>query len=834
VVRLDRLEQVEGPLGRHATIAKGVLDVLYAQPAADASVQRVQLELGRLLEQVGVGLPQPVTPAELERVLGWLHDQDVVRIDEGLNLVRQAFKLRVFRGKRLPTITRLYRERVEPWYEGQYRRTHLMVRYGQVGSRDQAAARGLMEAYFRLPGEEFTARYGLDRPEKQEELRRPILPADERRILDGLNSAQREVVDAAEPAVVVVAGPGSGKTRSIVHRIAALVKIQQVPPERILALAYNRNAVRELRVRLRDLIGPRAHALRVHTFHGLALAILGRTLGEVLRADPEDPTRAGRTGKSPAFDDLLREACDLLERGDADGGLPDDTVARRVRLLGGLEHIFVDEYQDVDALQYRFIQLLAGLGQEEEEPSGEGPPLPVRRVQIRLCVIGDDDQNIYAFRGASNRFLLQFEHEYAARRVLLTENYRSTEPIIEAANRLIAHNTDRCKRSPLEQVRIDVARRGQGARPVEAWRFVSPAALAAWVCRKVREWLGQGVAPCDVAILAPRWDDLGAVRLLLEREGIRSQALDRGPVRLVRNRAACLLLDALRKGLSEVIGPNETVEVRVRRFFQRRGRSTDEPTVCALVQIAQDLDRERGSGSGEELLPMTAEEVFEAIHEFDAANETHRDERTVLVTSCHGAKGLEFRKVILLTDGFEPSRSDVERANSWETAWGERRRLFYVAMTRAKDELVLCGIGGARLVQEAGLTARPVPFLEAELPARLVYLDLTPEDVDLGHRATLTQQDLIGRLHEGAPLRLRVNRFHDGWLVCTPEGIEVGDLSRNGDERLRERGLGAGSFDFRDGEVRVGRVFHHLKFNDVTGEKTEDRFVVIPQIRVCR
>jgi ATP-dependent DNA helicase RecQ len=319
-------------------------------------------------------------------------------------------KLRVFKGKQLRTISKLHRERVEPWYEGQYRRTHLMVRYGTISSTDPEAGRQLVEDYFRLPRAEFDRRFGLSKREEKDAIRKPILPTEEQRILGDLNDAQKEVVNAEDAALVVVAGPGSGKTRSIVHRIAALVKIKQIPPERILVLAYNRNAVHELRVRLRGLVGPRASGLKVHTFHGLALSILGRTLGEVSRAEPEDPTHAGRHLRSPVFEELLREACDLLEHGDGAGGLPDSAVARRIRILGGLEYIFVDEYQDVDELQYRFIKLLAGLGQgdtrDAEEGEGEGPEEAERRVQIRLCVIGDDDQNLYAFRGASNRFLL--------------------------------------------------------------------------------------------------------------------------------------------------------------------------------------------------------------------------------------------------------------------------------------------------------------------------------------------------------------------------------------------------------------------------------------------
>ncbi len=838
VVRLEGLDNVTSRLERHKVMATGVLDALYARATGDDAEQRVQIELGHLLEQVGKLVSPEAEPKELEQVLGWLHDRDVMRIDEGLNLVRQAFKLRVFRGRQLRSITRLHGERVEPWYQDQYRRTHLMVRYGQISSDDPEAGRQLLESYFRLPREEFDDRHGLNKREEKTALRKPILPGEEKRILDDLNDAQQEVVNAEEAALAVVAGPGSGKTRCIVHRIAALVKIKQVPPERILALAYNRNAVRELRIRLRGLIGPQATGLKVHTFHGLALSILGRTLGEVLQSSSEDPTHAGYRMRSPGFDELLAEVCDLLENGDGVGGLPDDVLARRAQLLGGLEYIFVDEYQDIDELQYRFIKLLAGLRQagapDAEQGEGEAPGEFGRRVQIRLCVIGDDDQNIYAFRGASNRFLLQFEQEYEARRVLLTENYRSTESIIEAANRLIAHNTDRCKRESIEQVRINEARRGQFSRPVEAWQFADVAARAEWTRQKVHEWLEQGAAPGEIAILAPRWDDLGPVRLLLEQDNVTTQALDRGPVRLVRNRATCMLLEALRRSPHTIIGRDEMVETRMRNYFTSNTRSLNEPTVHALLQIARDIDRERGDGSGEDMLPITCEDVAEAIYEFDAANETHPDAQSVLVTSCHGAKGLEFRHVILFTDGFQPSRTDIERAGSYETALAEKRRLFYVAMTRAKDELIMCGTEVSPLVKESGLAVTQAPPANVVLPARLVYRDLTPKDVNLGHQAMRQQQCLIKRLQEGDFLQFRVNEFGDGWLVYTPEGEVIGDLSRQADQDLRKLGLGAGSFQFRDSEVRVGRIFQHLSFNDVTGEKTEDWFVVLPQIRVCR
>jgi ATP-dependent DNA helicase RecQ len=352
--------------------------------------------------------------------------------------------------------------------------------------------------------------------------------------------------------------------------------------------------------------------------------------------------------------------------------------------------------------------------------------------------------------------------------------------------------------------------------------------------RRVQKWLKEVKAPGEIAIIAPRWKDLGGIRLLLENEGIPTQALDRGSIRLTRSLATYMLLQAIQDCPGLLLGPTKRVEERVRKFLEGRGRSLDEPTVRALLQIAQDIDRERGAGIAEEMLPITGDEIVSSIREFDAANDMHRDDQAVLVTSCHGAKGLEFTRVILLWDGFEPTREDINRQGGQRQAWEEKRRLFYVAMTRAKEELVMCGVTDSRLVQETAVPIKPAPALPETMPRYIVYRDLTPEHVDLGYSATQGQQDRIKQLQEGQPLRLRVNWFGDGWLVYTQEDVLIGDLSRKGDEELKRSGLGAGSFSFNEGEVRVGRIYRHLKIDDITGKKLEDWFVVIPQIRVCR
>ncbi len=178
VVRIGGLEQVADPLARHRALAGVVLDALYTAVEGQGTL-RTRINLHHLLDLAGKATGSEVKEKELEQVLGWLHDRSVVRLDEGLNLVRQAFKLRVFKGKSVRTVTRLHRERVEPRYQDQYRRTHLMVRYGKIAAA--AARQEFLEDYFRLPSSEFDQRYGLAGRQEQEALSKPVLPGDEER-----------------------------------------------------------------------------------------------------------------------------------------------------------------------------------------------------------------------------------------------------------------------------------------------------------------------------------------------------------------------------------------------------------------------------------------------------------------------------------------------------------------------------------------------------------------------------------------------------------------------------------------------------------------------------
>lgn len=793
----------------HVNLVKSLIAALFEALAETAGARlRIEIDINQLLSDVNQrSQPQISSTEELEKALAWMHRHKLLRLADGLNLFHQAMKLKVFKGASINTIGSKHQKEVVPHYDEQARRTHIMLEYGDLCAPN--AYQNFIADYFTLRRSEFSHRY----PSTDNELAKlPVTQEDFEQIMTPLNPVQRAIVESDAAAIAVVAGPGSGKTRTIVHRIAYLVKVKRVDPARIIVLAYNRNAVRELRLRLQSLIGSVATRLRVYTFHGLALALLGRTL--------EQGGSKHISNNEQRFVQLLQEACDFIESGEEDADLDDeDRQARLVKLLGNTEYIFVDEYQDVAEQEYRLVKLLAGLGVTDD---------PSRSVQTNLCVIGDDDQNIYEFRGTNPEYIRRFQAEFKAERFLLTENYRSTEPIIAAANQLIQNNTHRCKRTVEEQVKVNNARSNQGGQPVHSFQFVNHSAQATWIAEQVNQWILEGVHPKEIAILARNWDSLRDVRALLDRRfKIPTHTLQGAEVKLVRNRVTQLLLNALGKNPHCLLPAQESVRTRFMRFFQSVGRRLNdpiEPTVKTLLKIADDLDKERGFGSEELAVPIGVNEIVTAIYEFNENPDVSLDENAVLVTSCHGAKGLEFSKVILLADGFSLKPPEIEAD----------RRLFYVAMTRAKNDLLICSTRQNRFVEEIGVPAQKITSTDIRLPDFVFYDDMNPKDIFLSFKETQRHQDIIKNLCEGDCLHLSPSHWKDSWRIYTIDGKEIGSLSRSANAKLLAQQINPNQFKFQVEEVTVRQVYWHKKVNDVTGEVLEDWYIVIPQIRVCR
>ena len=567
------------------------------------------------------------------------------------------------------------------------------------------------------------------------------------RLLDGLNPAQREAAEAVHGPVCILAGAGSGKTRTITHRIAHQVASGVARSDQILAVTFTERAASELGQRLRRLgiSGP----VRAATFHAAAWAQLryfwprlsGGPLPEVLphkvrllvpaarrarveardlaaeiewakarRLAPEDyAERAGdRDGPLPAAD--MAELYAAYEAAKSQRNLIDyeDMLLRTTALLeedpdaatqvrDRYRFVTVDEFQDVNPAQWALLR--AWLGDSRQ-----------------LCVVGDDDQTIYSFTGASAGYLTGFtEHYPDARVVTLTESYRSSPQVIDTANRLLARKTSG-RRAPL------VTRLPEGP-PPRFREFADATGEVDAVVESVAGLLAGGTAPREIAI---------CYRVNSQSEAFEAALRDAGVPFIVRGEAGFFERPEIRQALAAlraasgrpappgpppVAGAEPAAPTRADRAVEQvlRERLSFHPRRPPAGEAARERWRNLVTllDVAAMLVQADPETTYDAVvsdlsRRAAQGQETARDEGAVTLLTMHKAKGLEFDAVYLvaLEEGLMPishARADGEIA--------EERRLLYVGVTRARRHLWLSwarsrpGYGGKPT------TRRPSRFL---------------------------------------------------------------------------------------------------------------------------
>ncbi|RQW94806.1 DNA helicase PcrA [Micromonospora globispora] len=363
----------------------------------------------------------------------------------------------------------------------------------------------------------------------------PAARLDAQQLVEGLNGPQRDAVTHAGSPLLIVAGAGSGKTRVLTHRIAYLLAARDVHPGEIIAITFTNKAAGEMKERVAALVGPRARLMWVSTFHSACVRILRaehehaglkstfsiydaddsrRLMQLVARELDLDPKRYPARGLAAQVSNLKNELVDPEQfaaraKGPNERALAeaytlyqrrlreahaldfDDLIMTTVHLLQShphvaesyrrrFRHVLVDEYQDTNHAQYALIKELVS-GTEGIEPA-------------ELCVVGDADQSIYAFRGATIRNILEFERDFTdARTILLEQNYRSTQTILNAANAVIDRNTSRKPKRLWSEA-------GAGERIV-GYVADTEHAEADWVAREIDRLVDEGdTRPGDVAV----------------------------------------------------------------------------------------------------------------------------------------------------------------------------------------------------------------------------------------------------------------------------------------------------------------------------------------------
>lgn len=601
---------------------------------------------------------------------------------------------------------------------------HVMREYAETALKEMAAALRLVFDYFRNPRPDFLKRYFAGR---EDILRQATSEASWAVIVDGLNATQKEVVtDNSDGNRLVLAGPGSGKTRVIVHRLAYLLRVRRVPASSIIALTFNRHAAIEIRERLQKLVGSDAIGINVMTYHSLAMRLTGTrfALGQII--------------SEQTLDSVMQHAVDLLSGRQLLEGEDD----LREQLLRGYRYILVDEYQDIDERQYQLVSALAGRHREKEE-------------QLCILAVGDDDQNIYAWRDTSNRYIEQFCQDYKAGISYLVENYRSTGHIIDAANRVIDGNAGRLKAK--HPVRIDQARQQQvkggdweqldAERKGKVMRIALPAedqvqgniqaqAVMAEILRlkslRADEWR-------DFAVLARKHRHLWPLVAWCEQEGI--------PYFLAADKDAEIPLTRQRA----FVGVVRAIEAFDVGFSAASAWQKLQPLAVIQQQEWQlyfqnaftRLENEFGD------CELTGHALIEWL--YDDARELRRAPQDgIYLGTVHSAKGREFAHVLLLDGGWSMQKQ----------AQADERRLYYVGMTRAKETLTLCEFEGAKGFGESLKKAEKREFhsdYRVDLARR--FHQFRQNEVDLGYAGRFADGDALHRallgLESGVCLTLK-------------------------------------------------------------------------------
>lgn len=600
----------------------------------------------------------------------------------------------------------------DPGYDGEYG----VIRLFSDDELRQGNAVGLL---FDLPEqvepaavEEAYARYeaapAVSEHEKQQETPAPIaqpalLPAsDTSPILAGLDPDQRRAAEIIEGPLLIVAGPGTGKTRTLTHRIAYLVAEHGVSPETCLAITFTRRAAEEMCQRLVTLLPTQGRDVPVMTFHALGLTILQEyghllDLPEAIRVATEveqvqvlaeelditesaartllvqiSRARRGARTLDPDLERSLSAYRDAMHgRGFVDF---DDLIACSVDVLR--EHpdvaatlraryrwVSIDEYQDVDEGQYQLVTLLV---------PADG----------NLCVIGDPDQAIYGFRGGDVRFFQRFQADYPqARMVQLMRNYRSSRAIVDAAVQAIAPATlvqdrtlealrDGPRRITLRECPTDRAEAEFVVHTIE--RLIGGATFFSFDSGRVQTDEGRPLSFSDFAVLYRTNEQAGVLEEALARSGIPYQQRSHRP--LVEHPMVQFLVEQMRSEPTAT-SIEERLSTATEMWRERHGDGVEG---AVLLEALQPIARQAGSD-----LDAFCSELALGV---DVDLWDPRAERVSLLT-LHASKGLEFRVVFLV--GCEDGLLPLRRETSDDANVDEERRLFFVGMTRAGEQLYL-------------------------------------------------------------------------------------------------------------------------------------------------
>ena len=589
---------------RRMDICRFIVETLNAQRDISKETTLVNFSVVELLKQFIANRQETIfadnekpTIADVEEALLYLTKTEMVKIEGGFIVIYNTMQI----GRIVDRRTRYGKEQyrlLDEFYKQRIRQIHIVGEYANLMVRDYNAALRFVNDYFTMDFRKFINQYFKE--ERRTQIDQNITPAKYNKLFGELSNRQREIIDDKQSKyIVVAAGPGSGKTRVLVHKLASLLLLEDVKHEQLLMLTFSRAAATEFKKRLIELVGNAAHYVDIKTFHSYSFDLIGKQ------------------GNLDEVKDVVRLAAKMIEKGEVEPS----KIAKSV--------LVIDEAQDMSQDDFRLVQAL--IRQNEE---------------MRVIAVGDDDQNIYAFRGSDSRYMQSLINQDGAKLYEMTDNYRSSKAVVDCANRFVKRIPGRMKQTSIHSATGEEGR-------VKTLKSLLEAEINV-----------QG----STAILTRTNEETMQVAYEQEQRGLHATvAQSMGGFRFGNLAEVRYFLKQLKQ-----LGKNDDISITKEIWQAAKQRTLDTYATSTCLNIMQHFFTDFEITHKTYYRSDLREFIFESnIEDFIVS-----DDKSVFVSTIHKAKGREFDNVYLLSS--IPNVRDVEDM-----------RAYYVGLTRAKRNLYL-------------------------------------------------------------------------------------------------------------------------------------------------
>lgn len=615
VMPLQPIDAWSTKLGKRHELAKFIVSYLYEKATSSASSEDLAKDEVLVdfsvheIKQAYDASPSlfkiDITIGDVEDTLFYLSRIEALKIEGGFLVVYNQLTIQRTEQNNKKQYTKDDYQKLHQFYENKVQQIHIVGEYAKKMIKDYRSALQFVEDYFQLNYFSFLNKYFP--ASRQNEIKRNITPAKFRQLFGELSPTQLKIINDNETKnIVVAAGPGSGKTRVLVHKLASLLLMEDVKHEQLLMVTFSRAAATEFKKRLLKLIGNAANYIEIKTFHSYCFDLLGKV------------------GSLEKSDEILRKATHKILHNEVEPNLITKTV------------LVIDEAQDMDEDEFSLINALMGYNEE-----------------MRVIAVGDDDQNIYEFRGASSKHLERFIHEKHAVKHELIENYRSKNNLVEFSNQFVQRINHRLKRTAIIPIQPDNGR-------IKIVRHVS----SNLITPLVNDIMDTGLSG-TVCVLTKTNEEALQISSLLLRNKIQARLIQSNEGFSVYNLAEVrYFLSKLDLTDSMFTISDEMWLYAKRELFKRYRPSSKLDIVGNIIRDFEETNPKRKY--------ISDLEVF--IRESKLEDFFNENGETVFVSTIHKAKGREFDNVFLLLDNLSIT-TDAEK------------RILYVALTRAKNNI---------------------------------------------------------------------------------------------------------------------------------------------------